>query len=72
MILRTSAARRVPAVAVPRALGMIAILITLATLARLAAPFLDGPAGVWALLAAAALWSIGAAAVLALHLALAR
>jgi hypothetical protein len=51
---------------------MIAILITLATLARLAAPFLDGPAGVWALLAAAALWIIGAAAVLALHLALAR
>ena len=72
MILRTSAARRVPAVAAPRALGMIAILITLATLARLAAPFLDGPAGVWAFLAAAALWSIGAAAVLALHLALAR
>ena len=72
MILRTSAARRVPAVAAPRALGMIAILITLATLARPAAPFLDGPAGVWALLAAAALWSIGAAAVLALHLALAR
>ncbi len=72
MILRTSAARRVPAVAAPRALGMIAILITLATLARLAAPFLDGPAGVWAFLAAAALWSIGAAAVLGLHLALAR
>jgi uncharacterized protein involved in response to NO len=45
MILRTSAARRVPAVAVPRALGMIAILITLATLARLAAPFLDGASG---------------------------
>ena len=63
MILRTSAARRVPAVAAP-GLGMIAILITLATLARLAAPFLDGPAGVWAFLAAAALWSIGAAAVL--------
>jgi uncharacterized protein involved in response to NO len=71
MILRTSAARRVP-VAAPRSLGMIAILITLATLARLAAPFLDGPACVWAFLAAAALWSIGAAAVLGLHLALAR
>jgi uncharacterized protein involved in response to NO len=72
MILRTSAARRVPAVAAPRALGMIAILIALATLARLAAPFLDGSAGAWALLAAAALWSIGVAAALGLHLVLAR
>jgi uncharacterized protein involved in response to NO len=72
MILRTSAARRVPSVAAPRALGMIAILIALATLARLAAPFLDGSAGAGALVAAAALWSIGAAAALGLHLALAR
>ena len=72
MILRTSAARRVPAVAAPRALGMIAILIALATLARIAAPFLGGSAGAWALLAAAALWSIGVAAALGLHLVLAR
>ncbi|HEX6111590.1 MAG TPA: NnrS family protein [Geminicoccaceae bacterium] len=72
MILRTSAARAVPSVAVPRAVGAIAILITLATLARLAAPFLGSVAGAWALLAAAALWSIGAAAALGLHFALAR
>jgi hypothetical protein len=51
---------------------VIAILITLATLARLAAAFLAWPSGASALLAAAALWSIGVAAALALHLALAR
>jgi uncharacterized protein involved in response to NO len=72
MILRTSAARAAPSVAVPRAVGLIALAITLATLARLAAPFLDWPAGAWALLAAAALWSIGAAAALWFHVALAR
>jgi uncharacterized protein involved in response to NO len=72
MILRTSAARAVPSVAVPRSVGLIAIAITLAALARLAAPFLDWPAGAWALLAAAVLWSIGAAAALWFHLALAR
>jgi uncharacterized protein involved in response to NO len=72
MILRTSAARAVPSVAVPRAVGPIAIGISLAALARLAAPFLDWPAGAWALFAAAALWSIGAAAALGLHLVLAR
>jgi uncharacterized protein involved in response to NO len=72
MILRTSAARRVPSVAAPRAIGMIAIAITLAASARLAAPFLDWPAAAWALSAGAALWSIGAAAALGFHLALAR
>jgi uncharacterized protein involved in response to NO len=72
MILRTSAARAVPSVAVPRCIGLIAIAIALAALARLAAPFLDWPAGAWALLAAAVLWSVGAAAALWFHLALAR
>ena len=72
MILRTSAARAVPSAAVPRAVGIIAIAIALATLARLAAPFLEWPAGAWALFAAAALWSVGAAAALVLQLALAR
>jgi uncharacterized protein involved in response to NO len=41
-------------------------------LSRLAAPFLDWPAGAWALLAAAMLWSAGARAALWFHLALAR
>jgi uncharacterized protein involved in response to NO len=72
MILRTSAARRIPSIAAPRAVGMIAVAITLASLVRLAAPFFGPPAGAWALLAAAALWSIGAAGALVLHLALAR
>lgn len=72
MILRTSAARAVPSVAVPGTVGIIAIAIALATLARLAAPFLEWPAGAWALFAAAALWSIAAATALALQLALAR
>jgi uncharacterized protein involved in response to NO len=72
MILRTSAARAVPSVPIPRAVGIIAIAIALATLARLAAPFLEWPAGAWALFAAAALWSVGAAAALLLQLALAR
>jgi uncharacterized protein involved in response to NO len=72
MVLRTSAARAVPSAAVPRAVGIMAIAMTLAALARLAAPFLDWPAGAWALFAAAALWSLGAAAALGLHVALAR
>jgi uncharacterized protein involved in response to NO len=72
MILRTSAARRVPSVAAPRAIGMIAVAVTLAALARLAAPFLDWPAGAWALFAAAALWSVGAAAAFWFHVAFAR
>jgi hypothetical protein len=72
MILRTSAARAVPSVPAPRVVGLIAIAITLASLARLAAPLFDPPAGTWALLLAAALWSIGAAATLGLHLRLAR
>ena len=72
MILRTSAARAVPAVAVPHAVGLIAVAIALAALARLAAPFLDWPAGAWALLAAGVFWSVGAAAAFWFHLALAR
>jgi uncharacterized protein involved in response to NO len=72
MILRTSAARAVPSVAVPRAVGLVAIAIALAALARLAVPFLEWPAGAWALLAAAVLWSVAAAAALWSHLALAR
>jgi hypothetical protein len=57
---------------VPRAVGLVAIAIALAALARLAVPFLEWPAGAWALLAAAVLWSVAAAAALWSHLALAR
>jgi uncharacterized protein involved in response to NO len=72
MILRTSAARAVPSVPVPHAVGFIALAITLAALARLAAPLLDWAAGALALFAAAVLWSVGATAALWSHLALAR
>jgi uncharacterized protein involved in response to NO len=72
MMLRTSAARAIPSVAVPRAVGLIAAAITLATFARLAAPFLGAPVGAWALLVAAALWGLGAAATLGFHCAIMR
>lgn len=72
MMVRTSAARAVPSVAVPRAIGGVALAISVATLARLAAPFLTSAAGPWAMLAAAVLWSIGAAATLTLLVAVVR
>ena len=51
---------------------MIALALGLATLARLAAPYLAYPFAPWALIAAAGLWSVAAAATLACHFAIIR
>ncbi len=60
MMLRTAATRGARTSAVPAAVGLLALALSLATLARLAVPLLHGPAGTVGLAVAAALWAAAA------------
>jgi uncharacterized protein involved in response to NO len=69
MMLRTTASRGQRTRAVPGAVGLVALALTLATLARLAAPLLAGQGYLLGLAAAAGLWATGILACGLLYLA---